>query len=204
MLSQGLPAIPCALPASCATIAALVEHKEHKDAQSPWQLDLPGGCPESVESSPAPALPALWDSPSCSPPSTPMCVQEQPGSDQPPARASWQSPPCSSCSWRGSLSRSLPASGQSKWLGALLEPRQLGREWLGITRGSASAWAGTTCLQVGQGSLPSHPPRGLTGPSQFPAPALAKAAPGPVPCGCGLGHLQKEQSFSVSLRSLES
>lgn len=75
---------------------------------------------------------------------------------------------------------------------------------LWITHGSAGAWAGTARLQVGQGSLPSHPARGRAGPPQFPSPALAKAAPLPVPCGYGLGHLQKEQSFSFSLRSLES
>lgn len=106
--------------------------------------------------------------------------------------------------WRGSMSHSLPTVGcpngreHSQNLTA-------GEKQTGITHGSVRAWAGTTRLQVGQGSLLSHPPCGLPDPPQFPSPTLAKAAP---PCSLRLWvavmALQKEQSFSVSLKSLES
>lgn len=152
--SQGLPAIPCALPAPCVTRAALVEHK---DAQSPGQLDLHGDCPESVEHSPAPALPCAVGQPELfsSKPSH-VCA----GAAR--LRAAFcqgflAHPAVLQLHCRGSLSRSLPAGGHSKWPGApgALAARE---EQPGVTHGSESARAGTTRLQVGQGSLVSHPP----------------------------------------------
>lgn len=200
--AEAQPAFPGAPSSSMcsasATRAALVEHK---DTQSHGQPDLHEDSPESLEPclQCGTAQAVLLQAPTCvcrssvaqssllpGLPGTARCAPAALGvAGAQPGPAACQHPGSPNGRQR---CRSLAA----------------GEKRAGITHGSVTAWAGTTLLQVGQGSLLSHPPRGLTGPPRFPSPALAKAAPLPVPCGYGLGHLQKEQSVSVSLRSLES
>lgn len=191
LLSQGLPAIPCALLAPCATRAALVEHR---DAQSPGLLDLHGDCPVcGAQPSPCPA-----------------CTV-----GQPKLLSSKQPHVCAGAAWlraafcQGSLAPPLqggaPAAvsvAVSEQLGALLEPRQLGRRALGSHRALPALGQGPPASRWGR--EPPEPPSPWPHWSPTVSKLWQRLLPLPVPCGNGLGHLQEEQSFPVSLRSPES